>query len=259
MQIMKIRYFKLLNIIALISLIILAIYVNYNFNKLQNIVKKSTNEQGFIVQEIHVNELSYITIEEIIDNLDFKNGDDIFAIDVIANQERLAKNFWIESVSLKVIFPDIVEIFIVEKKAEFILYEENEYFIIDVKGNIIKELRGEDITRFSDFIVLSGYNARKHSSSLSEFLKLDKNMYNFVVEVIRISEQRWNIKFINDMIVKLPQKDPKSAWSLFLELNDEMRFLENKIKSIDLRVKDRLFLELDINNPKNLKIIREVG
>ncbi|MFZ8864957.1 MAG: cell division protein FtsQ/DivIB [Rickettsiales bacterium] len=256
---MRNKYLSFLNIFALLSFFLLVFYLYYNFTYFKSLLKESINKQGFKVKEIHVNQLEYIDLAEIIDNLDFKNGDDIFALNLKQNQQRLASNLWVESVAIKIKYPDIVEINIKEKKAEFILFTEGKYYIIDAKGEIIKNLPATDVKNFADFIILSGVNAKLYTANLLEFIRKDKVIYNYIAEILRISDQRWNIKFVNNMVVKLPQQDPTSAWNLFLELNNQIRFFDNKIKSIDLRVKDRLFLELDLNNPKNLKIIEEIG
>lgn len=256
---MKNKYLRFINIAALYFLVFCAVFIVYNYAELLDKLKDSFARKGFVVKEIHVNELKYIELAEIIKNLDFNNGDNILSIDLEANQKRLASNFWIDSVSLKIIFPNIIEININEKNAEFILFENDQYHIIDEKGNIIKDLGIEDTKRFADFIVLTGQDAKLYAANLIEFIKSDKIIYSYISEITRVSKQRWNIKFINDMLVKLPQQDPKSAWSLFIELNNQMKFFDNKIKSIDLRVKDRLFLELDVKNRDNLKIIKEIG
>jgi cell division septal protein FtsQ len=64
---------------------------------------------------------------------------------------------------------------------------------------------------------------------------------------------------MNDIVIKLPEKEPEKAWRYLLSLNDELNILYTKIKVIDLRIKDKVFIELDTKYKSNRHLLREMG
>jgi len=256
---MKNKLLHLLNLLAIAGLVALGTFVNEHINKINQVAKNRLYEQGFRVGEIHINQLDFIEVEEVIDSLDFENGDAILEVDLVNNQQNIKRNFWIESVSIKLVFPDIVKINIVEKKPEFVWLDRKKYFVLDAGGKILKEISKDGLGRFAGFVVVVGKGANLFTPNLSDFIKEDEEVYSFISLIKWVGGRRWDVKFVNDMVVKLPQQDPSKAWSKFLDLNKKLKFFNNKIKSIDLRVKDRLFIELDLDYPINRKIIEEIG
>jgi len=253
------KFLRYLNILAIISLLAAAGFVNYHINDLNSEARKKLYNDGFKVTKIYINKLEFLDVEEIIDALDFQNGDPILDLDLVSNQQRLKANFWIEEVSIKMTLPNIIKINIIEKKPEFIYSDKHKFFVLDGRGKILKQIDEDGLKRFAGFVVVVGKNARLFVPNLLDFIKEDKEVYSYISLISWVSERRWNVVFVNDMLLKLPQQNPGKAWLKFLELNERLDFFGNHIKSIDLRVKDRLFIELDLDYPINQKIIEEVG
>ncbi len=232
------NFFILTCFIGLLSLLI----PNYNFlkNELHDLLYK----EGFKVEEIHINELEFLQVEEQIGKLTFGQGDYIFALELKESQQILEDNFWVEAAQLKIIYPNIVAVTLKEKQPKFLWYQDGQYHAIDALGKIIKTLTIAELELFANFIVVSGALAQQYIPNLLSFIASDARLKSYISEARFIGERRWDILFVNGLLVKLPQQNPQAAWAKFIELNETNNFLNNQFKSVDLRVEDKLFIEV---------------
>jgi len=222
-------------------------------------VNNKLKDDGFQIEEIHISNLNNISVKNIIDELDFNYGDSVFSVDLEKNRQELESNFWVKSARLKIIFPNIIDIQIEEKKPKFVWFDTDNYFLINNKGDILKKLDDVDLSSYSNYVLLVGDDANYFVPNLLEFIEYDNEIYGYISVIELVNKRRWNIKFINDMVVQLPHADPVFGWHKFVKLNTRLNIINNRIKNIDLRVKDKVFIELDLDNPLNKKILRKIG
>ncbi len=240
-------------------LMVLAGLFFYNNKNIIKYVDDKFKRDGFKIEEIHISDLQNIDIETIIDSLDFNYGDSVFLLNLDRNRRDLESNFWIKSARLKIIFPNIIDIQIEEKKPKFVWFQSGVYYLINDKGEILKKINDQDLASYSNYITLLGDDANYFVPNLLEFIEYDDDIYNYIATIELVNKRRWNIKFINDMVVQLPYGDPVYGWHKFVKLNTRLNIINNRIKNIDLRVKDKVFIELDMNRPKNEKILKKIG
>ncbi len=71
--------------------------------------------------------------------------------------------------------------------------------------------------------------------------KIDEHIYGFAM----VSDRRWNIRFKNNLIIKLPAKDWKSAIDIMLHIDERVNLFikENAMTYIDLRIPGKIFLK----------------
>ena len=250
------KYLKIFNNIILISAVIFAVFFTYNFGEIKDNVAESVYDSGFRVEEIHINELEFLHFKEIVDNLSFEYGDAISQINIVADQKKLKENFWIDDAFIKIIYPNIVLIEVVEKKPQYVWFHNNKYFALDHMGKVIKEIDDGEFYRFSNYVVVTGEKAYNYIYTLVDFINSDEEIYSYIEELNWVGNRRWDIKFINGMVLKMPQENIIKAWQEFLQIDKKLKVFSNRFKTIDLRVKDRVFLELD---SRNKRIIEEVG
>lgn len=242
---------------TIIILMILAIIKYYDLIK--SSFYTQLYEMGFKIENIYINQLSIFTVEEIVDKLTFAHGDHILAVDLQENKHILEESFWVKKANLSIEFPDKINIVIHEIIPEFIWRNQGQYFALDHLGEIIKKVDLTELNRFSNLIILEGDNARSFVQNLLSFIKIDDKIYQYISYVEWIGDRRWNIRLTNDLLIKLPQVNPLSAWNNFLSLHKRIDFFHNKVESIDLRVKDKLFIEFDLNNPINKNLLSTVN
>ena len=74
-------------------------------------------------------------------------------------------------------------------------------------------------------------------------LKVDEDLFKHITSIIRVSERRWNVRFDNDLEVKLPEEEIEVAWQKIVKMykNKELFLPENA--SLDLRIANKIYVE----------------
>ena len=250
---MKIKLF--FAIIINVSILMLIILVMNNYHYFRSGFQQHLYQLGFKVEKIYINELSFVKITDVIDNLDFADNSPIIKLDKLANQKKLEQDFWIDKAQINILYPNIVKIHITEKVPEFIWIYQDQYIALDKSGKILKVLSKEELVKFSSFILLVGQNVRSVTDNLLNIIKIDSELYKLIAKAIWVSNRRWNIQFIDGFTVKLPQKNPIAAWQYFLTLNKQVGLLNKNIKSLDLRVPEKIFMQLNLDDPLNKNLL----
>ena len=75
---------------------------------------------------------------------------------------------------------------------------------------------------------------------------------NEIKEATLISSRRWSLKHSFDITIELPEINPGKAFFKIVELQEKYGFLSDKIEKVDLRISDRMIIQL-----KNTKTILE--
>ena len=195
------------------------IKISSNFN-----IKKIIIENNVILNDQTINEkLSYLYNE----NLFNLNSDKITKI--------LNEDSFIESFSIKKIYPNTIKLVIKEKQPIAILIDKKKKFYISNKGNLIDFF---NIDIYQDLPNVFGNGKDFYT------LYLDLQNVNFPIKMIKsfyfFETGRWDLILNNEKIIKLPVNDYLFSLTNFINSMDNTQF--KKYKIFDYRIKDQLIL-----------------
>ena len=195
------------------------IKINSNFN-----IKKIIIENNVILNDQTINEkLSYLYNE----NLFNLNSDKITKI--------LNEDSFIESFSIKKIYPNTIKLVIKEKQPIAILIDKKKKFYISNKGNLIDFF---NIDIYDDLPEVFGNGKDFYT------LYLDLQNVNFPIKMIKsfyfFETGRWDLILNNEKIIKLPANNYLFSLNNFINFMDNTQF--KKYKIFDYRIKDQLIL-----------------
>lgn len=158
-------------------------------------------------------------------------------IDEIKSQLPLARKITVSRT-----IPNLLNIAIVEFEPFAIWYENEQKFIIDREGiNIRYKQEYEDLFDFSGMIILSGENANLYAKSLFNLISADPEIGSEIYSANWVGGRRWDLRFNNGVIVKMPEFEISSAWQ---EIKKILAMpSSSSLKIIDLRVKNKIYLE----------------
>ncbi len=196
----------------------------------------------FKLKEIEITQLSFLKIEEILDIIALPNDISILDIDVLPYQKKLEQNFWVQKAEITKKYPNIIKINVTEKKPKYIWENKQKIYILNESGDILTEISIDELPRFDNLIVVIGNDVTKFLLNLTGFIETDQYIYQKINLLEWVGNRRWNIKFVNDMILKLSQENPKGSWKKFIEMNQKLHFFDNQIKTVDLTVNNRIFI-----------------
>lgn len=155
---------------------------------------------------------------------------------------------WITDIVINRNLPNILNITIKEFEPFAIWYNEKEKFIIDKDGKMIKHQEEIDLPQM---IQLSGYNANIYIKSLFNLLTIEPELSKKIYSATWVGNRRWDIRFENNLIIKLPQNNLSKAWKKLIDIYSLPGAIID-LEVIDLRIDDKIFLKY------NNKAIKEI-
>ena len=189
----------------------------------------------FSIQTIEIEGNSILNSDEIIQNLNFLYRENLFFLNLKDIEKKLKNETFIESFTLKRIYPNILKIIIVEKKPIVVLQNKKKKFYISDKGDFIDF---QDIERYRDLPTVFG------NGKLFYSLYQDLQNIKFPLETIKsfyfFESGRWDLVMYDDKMIKLPNKDYLLSLKNYMESRNNSNF--NSYKIFDYRIKDQLIL-----------------
>ena len=235
-------YLKFIVFIILI-IIITQIYIEQkrlNLDFLQNQFISFSSKHGFILQNVYLEGQEYTSSEDILKALKIEIGDPIFKVSVNEIKENLEKIDWVKTAVVDREFPSNLYIGLSERVPIGIGQHNKILFLFDEDGKKINE---KNLAPFLQLPVVISEDLGLFINDLYIILAKDKELYSKVTSAVRISERRWNIRFQNEIEVKLPEYNIEEAWDRLVLLNKNNQLLNDNITSIDLRIPNKIFVE----------------
>ncbi|MEK9971586.1 MAG: cell division protein FtsQ/DivIB, partial [Ferrovibrio sp.] len=98
---------------------------------------------------------------------------------------------------------------------------------------------------FHNLFLLVGEGASDKAHDLLDMLQSEPVLASRVVNAIRVRNRRWDIEFDNGIVARLPEDGAEVAWARLIELERSYGLLRRDIKMVDLRLDDRLIVQLN--------------
>lgn len=166
-------------------------------------------------------------------------------------KDKIKELPWVKNVVISRNLPDNLVVKIEEYEPFAIWQDDKKHYIIDKNGEIITNLNEED-EQFSNLLILSGKKANLSAKSLFNIMVTDLEISKNIYSATWVGFRRWDIRFNNDLLVKLPENNIEKAWKNLVKIYNMPGSLIN-LKTIDLRVEDKVFLEYDDESIKEFK------
>lgn len=201
----------------------------------------SINNKNFHNKELfsnnlifEVNGLSYFDNQELKRDLINTNKDNIFKLDKNKLSNRINENNLVLTFLAKKKYPNKINIQITNAKYFGKIYRNGQLYIIGSNGKLINY----DVDSIKDLPYFYGKFKRE------EFLKFSNVINSVGLKTKDISSfyffpsGRWDIKFKDGLLLKLPNTDLINVLSRAMLLKNNQNFSNSKI--IDLRIKNRI-------------------
>lgn len=117
----------------------------------------------------------------------------------------------------------------------------NQLKLLDGNGNLIDHKIDR---RFSNLPVIEDVSNPIDFIPVYSYI-LNRSIYDKIELASMVSGRRWNLKFRNGLLVKLPNKNWQDAIDVLLHMDEKMSLFgqENTISYIDLRIPGKIFLK----------------
>ncbi|MBT4888977.1 MAG: FtsQ-type POTRA domain-containing protein [Rhodospirillales bacterium] len=194
---------------------------------------------GLKINEVLVVGRANTSNDDLFEAMGAARGAPILAFDVGLAKERIEKLPWVRSASVERLLPDTVLLSVEERTPLALWQNEGEFSLIDYEGHVI--LR-EGLGNYSQYMVVIGKDAPKHTASLMEVLSSQPEIMNLVRAAVRVGGRRWNLRLVGGIDVQLPEDNAPSAWLRLAQYQRSHSVLDRDVMVVDLRLPDRLIV-----------------
>ncbi len=201
---------------------------------------------GLTVQAVTLEGRGKTAQREIAQMLGIKRGDLMLYVDVDEARARIEALPWVKSAEVRRVWPDRIEVHIVERKPVAIWQKDGAKTVIDIDG---RPISGEDPERFASLPLVVGPGAESAIASLLTLVATQPNLKSRVKIAVRVGERRWDLQLDNAVEVRLPEEGAEAALAELVRLDREQNVLSRDIKAIDLRYPDRFIVKLPPGSP----------
>ncbi len=201
----------------------------------------TANTAGFRIAAIALSGQKQISREEILATAGITGRTSLLFLDVDAARERLKANPWIADATVLKLYPDRLQIGIVERESFAVWQKEGRLSVIARDGTVLEPYVARRFTRLPQVV---GQGAEKQAE---EFLAL-LDRYPLIRDQVRasilVADRRWNLRLKNGVDIRLPESEPEQALERLVALDRDKKLLSRDIVAIDLRLLDRVSVRL---------------
>ena len=216
-----------------------------------NIRGQIAAEFGYAAQDIRIAGLKRQRPAAVLNAISVRPNDSLIGFKAGDAKAVLEKVDWVQKAEVRRIYPNQLEIDIVERVPFAIWQREGEFYVIDKHGAAFTSIDPRDV---KGLILVTGEGAQKEVFNLVNHIEAHLALKSKIVAAGRIGKRRWNLYLANGMKVLLPQdiqntdvKDGqrsglKTGLKRFVAFNKSVD-LENKaVASVDFRFEGRVII-----------------
>ena len=198
-------------------------------------------DAGFEVREVKVEGQKNSEREVVLLALGLRGDASIFSFDLNAARARIESLNWVKSARVSRLLPDTIKVEITERRPLAIWQRGGRLSIIDENGIPLSDSKVAD---YASLPLIVGYGGADKSRALLEELQKWPTIKARMRAAVRVSRRRWNIRLQNNIDIRLPEEKIDEALAELVKLDDEQGLLSRDIKAVDMRIPDRLTIEL---------------
>jgi cell division protein FtsQ len=199
------------------------------------------NSLGFKIRTVAINGRKQLSQDEVLAIGGVNGRSSLLFLDAAAVRDRLKANPWIADATVIKFYPGSLEIDIVERSA-FALWQKNgKLSVIADDGAVLEPYLQR---RFLSLPLVVGKGAETHARDFLALLARYPQVNAVTKAAIYVGERRWNLLTKDGLDIRLPEHDVSNALAILSKLDQEDHLFSRDIVAIDMRLTDRLTVQL---------------
>jgi len=169
--------------------------------------------------------------------INVKPGGSLIGFDALQARRILENIDWVASAKVQRLFPNQLEIAVVERVPFAVWQRGKSYYAIDRSG---AAMSGIPSATLAGLPLVSGEGAQTVAAELVNQLEAVPALKAKIRAAARVGTRRWTLYLDNGVTVLLPEHDVEAALALAWKLDSTQGLLSKGITSLDLRLADRV-------------------
>lgn len=219
-----------------------------------DLIASSSARIGFAVEEVRISGHTETSEIDILERLQLDGWTSLVRLDAEAARERITGLPWVETASVRKVYPGAIEIGIVEREPFAIWQRGRDLSLIEKDGSVIARFSGG---RHASLPLVLGAGAPREAADFIARVERHPALAGRVRGYIRVGERRWDLRLENGITVKLPERNVDGALAALMRLDRDKAVLARDITSIDMRFEDRLIVGLEPETAQKLNAVLE--
>ncbi|MBL0374466.1 cell division protein FtsQ/DivIB [Rhizobium sp. KVB221] len=213
----------------------------------RDVTQALTSAVGFAINNVKVSGNAETSEIDILERLGLDGTTSLMALNVVDTRTALKTLPWVQDAEVRKIYPDTIEIKLTERKAFGIWQHGAELSLIEKSGSVIAPLRDN---KFAYLPLFVGRDAESGAEEIMADFDQWPDVKKQVKAFMRVAGRRWDLQLANGVIVKLPEHNMARAMADLAKLNSEHQLVERDIVAVDLRLEDRVTVQLTADATK---------
>jgi cell division protein FtsQ len=199
------------------------------------------NSAGFRITSVAINGRKQMTQDEVLAIGGVNGHSSLLFLDADAVRDRLKANAWIADATVLKLYPGQLQIDIVERTAFALWQQDGRLSVIADDGAVLQRY----VTRrFIPLPLVVGKGAETRARDFLALLNRYPQVRAATKAVIFVGERRWNLRLKDGLDIRLPENDVGNALATLSALDKEDRLFSRDIVAVDMRLPDRLTVQL---------------
>lgn len=200
-----------------------------------------TSAAGFSIEDVKISGNVETSEIDILQLLGLDGTTSLVAIDIAEARAKLLALPWIAEAEIRKVYPGTVEVKLKEREAYAIWQHGIELSLIEKSGSVIAPLRDN---KFASLPLFVGRDAEQAAITFETLFAGWPDLRQRVKAYVRVAGRRWDLHLDNGVVVRLPEEGVDAALGRLARLEGEQQVLERDIAAVDLRLDDRMTIQL---------------
>ena len=199
------------------------------------------NSAGFRITTVGINGRKQLSQDEILAIGGVNGRSSLLFLDAAAVRDKLKANPWISDATVLKFYPGQLRIDIVERSAFALWQQDGRLSVIAEDGAVLEPYVSR---RFLTLPLVVGKGAETRARDFLALLARYPQVNSVTKAAIFIGERRWNLRLNDGLDIRLPENDVGNALATLSNLDKDEHLFAKDIVAIDLRLPDRLAVQL---------------
>lgn len=200
-----------------------------------------TAAAGFSIEDVKISGNAETSEIDILQLLGLDGTTSLVAIDIEAARRKLVELPWVDDAEIRKVYPGTVEVKLRERQAYAIWQHGTELSLIEKSGSVIAPLRDN---KFASLPLFVGRDAEQAAITFETLFSGWPELRQRVKAYVRVAGRRWDLHLDNGVVIRLPEEGVDDALARLARLEGEQKVLERDIAAVDLRLSDRMTIQL---------------
>lgn len=199
------------------------------------------NSAGFRITSVAINGRRQLSQDEVLAIGGVNGRSSLLFLDAVAVREKLKTNPWISEATVLKLYPGQLRIDIVERSAFALWQRDGRLSVISDDGAVLEPYVSR---RFLSLPLVVGKGAESHARDFLALLARYPRVNSVTKAAVFVGERRWNLRLKDGLDIRLPENDVSNALATLSALDKEDRLFSRDIVAVDMRLPDRLTVQL---------------